>query len=313
MFFYFLDCISCSKFEEMKIENLTSLQRINGNFTLVERISFKNLFALRDLNINLKLSDNSDITEMLIKHSPNIQSLSLGGFLSNFNLDKLIHLKKLQLGGKLMEDFDFDIFKNISNQLTDLTINIDNKTLNKMFNGYHFSNLSSFSISSNIVTRLDKKMFEAFPILKYLTISVKKLQIDCETFSSLKQLTELTISYNSISSLEDNYFSNLTNLVFLNLERNDIKVIQENTFSNLKKLQTLNLSFNQIENLSPQSFFGLRKLKYLNLKSNKLRNFDMSILENFDQIEEIDLSENPIINKEEILTRFNDTKIKLKA
>ena len=308
--------ISNCKIEEMKIENLSSLNSLNCYFGSVERISLKNLFALNELTINAKRYVNSDFLEMIINDCSNIESLSLDGSLSKFNLDKLQKLKKLKLNGNLMDNFDFDIFKNLCHQLTDLKIlcnNIDNEMLFKMFNDLQFLKLSFFSISSDKITRLDKNLFDRFPMLTYLSIFVSEnLQIDSETFSSLKRLTVLNISYYySFGSLENKYFSELSNLRCLTLYSNHIKVIEENAFSNLKKLEILDLSFNQIENLSPQAFFGLRNLKHLNLSYNELKNFDLSILENFEQIVEINLRENPIINKEEILTRFKDSKIKI--
>lgn len=109
------------------------------------------MFALRELTMNSKLSVYSDIVEILLNHSPNIE-LSLDGCLSNFNLDELIRLKNLKLLGNIMKDFNYDIFKNLCNKLIVLTIgcpNIENEMLIKMFNGLHFSNLSNFFIRSD--------------------------------------------------------------------------------------------------------------------------------------------------------------------
>jgi Leucine-rich repeat (LRR) protein len=300
--------------EEMKIENLSSLKTIDCKFTSVKRISFKNLFALTELNIKLERPVNSEIVEMITNNSPNIELLTLNGSLSNFNLDKLIHLKKLTLYDNLMEDFNYDIFKHICNQLTALTVgcrNISYRMLIKMFNGLNFSNLSQFSISSGNIIKLDKKLFDKCPMLGGLSISMSRyLRIDGETFSSLKQLTGLTMWCNNIDSLENKYFSELNNLKYLSLYGNNIKVIRENTFSNLKKLHSLDLSLNMLKNLSSQVFFGLINLKYLSLRGNKLRNFDLSISDNFDEIQ-IDISKNPINNKNEILNRFKDSKIQI--
>ena len=111
-------------------------------------------------------------------------------------------------------------------------------------------------------------------------------------------------------TLDKRYFSALVNLEHLILRNAQIESIEDGTFLNLNKLIELDLSFNQLSKLDSKSFVGLGGLKQLNLSANKLPSFDLSILEdNLTQIERVDLSQNSIRNKEEILNRFKDSKI----
>jgi Leucine-rich repeat (LRR) protein len=173
------------------------------------------------------------------------------------------------------------------------------------------------------LTKLEKKLFDGFPMLQTLNINynTKLLEIDRDAFSNLKQLTSLDLSnnfYNSsykintIDSLDQMHFSAFINLKYFNLSHNDLKSIDENLFSNLPNLRVLNLSRNQLTVLDPKSFRSLKNLIWLNLDDNQLVQFDLCILDYIKEIKEISALENPIINKEEILARFKESKIEFK-
>ena len=57
--------------------------------------------------------------------------------------------------------------------------------------------------------------------------------------------------------------------------------------------------------IDPKSFADLGNLKSLDLKDNKLSHFDLDIIDSIRVIEKLNLSGNPIDNKDEILKRFN--------
>ena len=84
----------------------------------------------------------------------------------------------------------------------------------------------------------------------------------------------------------------------LQLDGNPLERIKEYVFSDLKSLCNLCLNNIQLSSLSPKSLAGLSNLKALLLKDNKLTNFNFGILENIEQIRDIDLSGNPLINKD---------------
>ena len=68
-----------------------------------------------------------------------------------------------------------------------------------------------------------------------------------------------------------------------------------------------------MKSLSAKLFVGLDNLKQLNLRENKLENFDLDIFDNIiGKIEKINLDENPIMNKDEILNRSVQSKTKVK-
>ena len=302
--------------QEIKLDGLSSLKCLKLEIYSIKQVELGNLLALREFELkNSRNAISSDILDEFLNSSPNIEYLNLVGTFSYFSLNSLLRLKKLRLYGTLnTEEFNFDLFKYLSIQLTSLNIqidNIDDKIIAKLFYDLQFPNLTELRIKSTKITKLEKKLFDGFANLEFLEICFNELlkTIDHDAFSSLKQLRDLDLCCNCIESLGKKHLSKLINLETLKLNRNEIKTIEDYMFSKLKKLTTLNYLHNQVENVNRKSFAGLRNLKELNLSCNKLEDFDLRILDNIKEIENIDLNENKIYNKDELSSRFKDSKI----
>ena len=198
-------------------------------------------------NLKLRFNDyriDSTIHAKLFDYLPNIEYLSLDSYLSNFNLDSLFNLKRLSLEGRLEKDFNFDLFKNICNQMEELSIelyDIDYKSLAKLFYGHQFPIMKTFTIYMCIrLTKFEKKLFDGFRMLQSLNITynTQLQEIDRDAFSNLKQLTSLDLSsncynllddeINPLDSLDQMYFSGFINLKYLNLSHTGLKRIDAN-------------------------------------------------------------------------------------
>ena len=247
----------------------------------------------------------SKFTSELSDYLPNIETLAINGHFSKLNLDNLINLKNLFLYCYFVNDFNFDLFKNICGHLEKIVMHcndIDDESLAKLFDGHTFPYLHKLTLSETKITKLEKKLFapHRFPMLQNLIVYENKelRKIDPDAFSNLNNLICLVLQENCIESIDKSNFSNLTNIEFLVLDGNPIKHVEENVFSDLKSLQHLSLDNIQLTTLSPKSLAGLDNLKCLSLRDNKLTNFDFHILDNICRnIVEIDLSENPINDK----------------
>ena len=272
---------------------------------------------MRRVELSLYSSINSEVLFKFIENLPYIEILHLIGKLSDFNLDSLSNLKQLYLYGRIMDDFNDHLFDNLCNQLEDINIccrNLDNKCVENLFYGRNFQYIRSLYIfESYLNIKLEKKLFDGLRMLKILKIHKNKNLriIDADVFSNLIQLQELGLTEACIEFIDKSLFSNLINLKNLTLYENQIESIEENSFSNLHNLEYLNLSCNQLRSLSAKTFAGLDNLKELDLRHNQLVNFDLGIFDNFGKIGEILLYENRIVNKEEILNRSEQTKIKV--
>ena len=270
---------------------------------------------MRRIDLYLETPINSEILLKLIEYLPYIEVLHLNGDFSYFNLDSLTNLKRLQLYGRIMDDFNFNLFDNLCNQLEFIVIkclNLDDKYLEKLFYGRNFPYLTCLFILDSLANfKLEKKLFDGLRMLKYMIFFQNKTlgKIDKDTFSNLLDLQELRLSYSCIEFIDKTLFSNLINFKKLNICGNRLESIEENSFSNLHNLEYLDMSNNQLRSLSAKSLVGLDNLKELDLSYNKLANFDLDIFD-IGKILEINLCCNPIMNKDEILKRSLQSKIK---
>ena len=111
---------------------------------------------MKQLALHIESEINNDVLIKLLEICPNIEELYLNGDFSNINLDNFVNLKKLALRGNLLDEFNFDLFKNISNQLEDLEIafyNMNCEIISKLFYGHNFPNLFSLDISDSKIRR----------------------------------------------------------------------------------------------------------------------------------------------------------------
>ena len=131
------------------------------------------MYSLQTLCLYVKNAINIDSSIKLFEICPNIEDLFLYGNFSNINLDCFIHLKKLSLYGEMLDGFNFELFANICNQLEELEIsfnNMNDESIAKLLYGHNFPNISYLSISYSKITRLEKKLFEGFPIFQSLSL-----------------------------------------------------------------------------------------------------------------------------------------------
>ena len=179
--------------EDVKIEGLPSLEYLR--FTMVksvEQFSIGNLPSLSHFILNpRKPIKDFDFQTKCFKNLRNIEHLSMLCDLSDFNLDILTSLKSLRIYGVNLNDFKFDLLKNISNQLAELWIesnHFDDEKMEKLFYP-ELTNLARLTISRCSITKLEKRLFFS-DRLEYLRIDSNTMlrNIDIDTFSSLVNL-----------------------------------------------------------------------------------------------------------------------------
>lgn len=223
-------------------------------------ISIRNICSLKDLGLSSTpgILDESFISDILDQFQ-SIEILHLYGKFPYFNLDKLINLKQFILMGDIRENFNFELFKNLLNQLEVLFINITNidyESLLKLFAGDKFSNLEDLYLTGCNIKRIEKKLIDKFPMLKLLSITECNLEtIESDAFSNSKQLIDLDMSKNNFEKLENNFFSELINLEYFSMYENRLHFIEENVFSKLKNLNEIDLRYNNLSTF--ESFTGL--------------------------------------------------------
>jgi len=165
-------------------------------------LSIKNLPSLTCLSLIIFGTINEVIITRLLDQVPHIQELHLAGNLSYFNFDNFDNLTVLSLSGDIKENFNFELFKNLCNQLEAITIriyNIDEKTLFKLFDGYNFPYLLDLTMEYLDMKRLTKEFIDRLPMNRRLNIHYCEIEvIESDSFSNMQQLTSLDLSFNRI-------------------------------------------------------------------------------------------------------------------
>ena len=214
------------EFVEINIDSLSSLQRLNLRYRRKTIISLSSKYA------NYSLED-----------------LSLQGTFSYLNLDKFINLKKLSLTGNINQSFNLELFRNLSNQLEELSFycRADEKTFLKLFEGCHFSNLKYLYLKECCCMKsLNKNFIDRFPMLKDFRMNSCEIEtIQQDAFIDLKQAEYIDLSYNLLN------------------------FIGKNAFSNLKMNLSLDLSYNRLTYFDPE-FIGLGNSVQVCLDNNKI-------------------------------------------
>ena len=235
---------------QFRIEGLISLLlRLDS----IEESSFSYMYSLRHLELHVNSEINNDMSTNLFEVFPNIEELHLRGQFSNINFDGFANLKKLKLSGNLLNSFNFDIFKNICNQLEEINIDFDNMDdihIYQLFNGHYFSNLSNLVIRSSRITRLGN-LFDQFSMLQSLIVyQCKQLKtIDKNAFSNLKNLRKLALSFNKqLSEIDPKLFSCLVNLEELCLRKNNLRHFDLKIMDKIVNIKAINLYGNSFVN-----------------------------------------------------------------
>ena len=242
-------------FEKANLEELSSLKSLSLHLASIEGSSFGNMHSLKQLDFYTKSEINNDFITKLSEICPNIEELILTstGQFTYINLDRFVKLKNLSLFGNLSNDFNLDLFANISNRLEELCIqlhNIDDESMSKLLFRHFFPNLSNLNILNSNITRLEKKLFEGFPMLQSLKLFNNRIKtIEKEAFSNLKNLTYLDLSINRLSELDPDLFSCLVNLECLKLEFNKLRHFDLKSMDYIVNIKEMYLSHNPIENI----------------------------------------------------------------
>ena len=105
------------------IEGLCSLKTLHLA-AINDKVDFsiKNLPSLIKLYFYNRCLIDENILSGLLGQVQHIQELCLDGGFSYFNLDNLVNLRVLKLSDDIEKNFNFELFKNLCQQLEDIKI-----------------------------------------------------------------------------------------------------------------------------------------------------------------------------------------------
>ena len=96
--------------------------------------------------------------------------------------------------------------------------------------------------------------------------------LDNDHFNAFTMLTSLNLSNNLIKQLPNQIFSSLNHLININLSNNRLSLLPNDLFKSLKSIKKINISNNQIKDISVEVFQSINKLDQINMSNNELIN-----------------------------------------
>lgn len=164
--------------------------------------------------------------------------------------------------------------------------------------------LTELDLSWNNIWSVPSNAFCTLPMLNKLNLSHNSLteltqlnfshknQQNQTTTCTYKNISELDVSYNKITTIFFFDLSMLHNLKLLLLNNNHVQDINEFGLHGLSKLQYVDLTNNHLVVLSPSIFRVSTVLSKLVIRNNSLNALTPNVFDGLDQLEVLDLSYN---------------------
>ncbi|XP_067123575.1 uncharacterized protein [Centruroides vittatus] len=274
-----------------------AIERINIWYTffykrIFDSASFNNMSSLQSVEIR-----NNDLLNVTFLNVPSLTLLKIEWY--NFTLfpnkpfRELINLSELYVTYGKLKVLPEDLFYNLHN-LTKLDLSYNNIESIHPLVFRNLTRLEYLDLGWNQVRDLSSDMLKGISNLRtfYITGNRELSEIPSGFFKKLHNLTEISASSCSFSSLEEDVFFDLINLKKVFLNDNNIEHLPQNLLKNNKQLTKFSCSFNKIWILPTGIFNGLSELQLLNLKGNRLENLPEDIFQNLSSLQNLDLSKN---------------------
>ena len=128
---------------------------------------------------------------------------------------------------------------------------------------------------------------------KILYLQYNHIEVLTNTsLSRIIEITELDLSYNSLTTIDNNAFRNHRNLTILQLHHNQLRDLPQGVFDHLVHLRVLDLSFNKLGILPTELLGNTFQLQNLDLSNNKIKELPGSLLDNITQVKVLNFSSN---------------------
>ena len=277
-------------------EGLVDLTHLDLSFNLIEIIAENTLKSLSSLKtLNLKNNRLSALLNDTLKYNTNLKLIDL----SNNNLSKMASitfkglnkLRTLHLSNNSIAHLDAQSFKWLNatqklylgyNKLSDITpaafsglaqlneLSLQHNRISTIHEGgfEDLSNLRYLDVSSNNLKNIDQDAFKDLNNLYNLDLSHNQLTLLGIWTKHLRGLSNLFVSWNRLSEIQEGSLTSLTHLELLELNDNNISEWPRKLFASNTKLRTLTLKNNNIKRITSGQFEGLNKLYYLYLQGN---------------------------------------------
>lgn len=282
--------------------NITNLSLARNQFELLKDDSFVNISSLEIIDLREVLALN--ISKGAFVNMTNLRTLLLSGNKFSYVpegllLKQLTYLDLSDNSGNTFVPSYFSLGKNRFSRMTNLRVlnlsyNRINSIFNDTFNG--LKNLKILGLKNATIFFLANNSFVSLKNLKFLNLESnplgKTITLTKEIFNGLENLEILLLGGCSLSSL-NSPFVYLKSLRHLGLERNYLHSISSEIFLPLVNLKSVDISKNSLISWQLRVFLWNKSLSKILASHNKLTYFTEAMLEDFKNINELDVSENP--------------------
>jgi Leucine-rich repeat (LRR) protein len=259
-----------------ELSQLTDLDLGSNQLTILENGIFSRLNQLQSLSLWYNYLNTSVIMNVLVSIPVTLTHLDISSNQMNALPQNFSILLPIGVTSLLIGNNSF-----IPNILT------------REFMQYFPYRLTSFSIESSHIINITKDCFADFFALTQLDLSVNQLSmLNNATFSGLSQLKYLDLDFNQLSVLDNGVFSELSQLTYLSLWDNKLTVLNNGIFSGLNQLTYLSLATNQLTMLNNSIFSRINQLTALLLGGNQLTILENGVFSELNQLIYLDLSGN---------------------
>jgi len=168
------------------------------------------------------------------------------------------------------------------------------------------SKLKELDFIGNLITKITKDTFSGLKELKVLNLSYNPINsIDPDAFKNNPKLEKLYLTGNEITKYNAATFRGLTELKTLNLSSNPKYIFDQNAFKDNANLKELDLSYNEITEIKADTFSGLRGLETLDLSYNQIKSIHPDAFKNHPKLNYIYFTGNKGTLSKEQLAQLN--------
>ena len=153
--------------------------------------------------------------------------------------------------------------------------------------------------TNNSSKKLTSQYFKFNLYIDLLRSNLNDQQINEVKYEQICNLTEVDLSFNGYTSVEENLFVNLKHLTSINLSNNCLHTLDVSLFSELSDLEFIDLSFNKLKSIDKSMFKNNKKLKFVCLNHNMLSTIDGELFSSLKHLTDINLANNrlTLVNK----------------
>jgi hypothetical protein len=173
-----------------------------------------------------------------------------------------------------------------------------------------FRNVRSYYSTNSGVTRIQSGAFRNATNLSHILVNREFAlrTLEPNGFSDALNLVEIDLGGGIIEEIHPTAFANLNRLTSLDLRQNKIQRLSAQTLATLPSLRTFAVSRNELESIDDRLFANNPQITTLDFDFNQINAIGRNLLDNFDNLQFLGLSNNLCISARFDFVRFPEAR-----